>query len=60
MGLERLSVKDFQLSIGKNIAIFATTVVLIGLAIVVYMGQLSATVANNLMTSVDEISRHDV
>lgn len=60
MGLERLSVKDFQLNIGKNIAIFATTVVLIGLAIVVYMGQLSATVANNLMTSVDEISRHDV
>ncbi len=48
------------MNIGKNIAIFAATVALIALAVVVYLGQLSATVANNLMTSVDEISRHDV
>lgn len=50
----------YGLNIGKNIAIFATTVLLIALAIFVYMGQLSATVADYLMTSMDEISRHDV
>ncbi|MCI8367383.1 MAG: response regulator [Eggerthellaceae bacterium] len=48
------------MNIGKNIAIFATTVVIIALAVWVYLGQLSATVADNLMTSMDEISRHDV
>ena len=45
---------------GKYIAIVAVTVLLITGAACVYLAQLSATVSNNLMTSVDEISRHDV
>ena len=48
------------MNIGKNIAVFATAVLLVGMAVFVYMGQLSATVADYLMTSMDEISRHDV
>ena len=45
---------------GKYIAIVAVTVLLITGAACVYLAQLSATVSSNLMTSVDEISRHDV
>ena len=45
---------------GKYIAIVAVTALLITGAACVYLAQLSATVSNNLMTSVDEISRHDV
>ncbi len=48
------------MNVGKSIAISAATMALIALAVWVYLGQLSATVANNLMTSMDEISRHDV
>lgn len=50
----------FGLNTGKNIAIFATAALFIGMAVFVYMGRLSATVADYLMTSVDEISSHDV
>ena len=45
---------------GKYIAIVAVTALLIAGAASVYLAQLSATVSSNLMTSVDEISRHDV
>lgn len=45
---------------GKYIAIVAVSALLIACAVFVYLAQLSATVSGNLMTSVDEISRHDV
>ena len=44
----------------KYIAIVSAAAVVIVVAVCVYLAQLSATVAGNLMTSVDEISRHDV
>ncbi|WP_304426465.1 hybrid sensor histidine kinase/response regulator [uncultured Adlercreutzia sp.] len=44
----------------KTIAIIVTAAAVLALAVLVYLIQLSATVAGNLMTSVDEISRHDV
>lgn len=44
----------------KYIAIVAVSALLIACAAFVYLAQLSATVSGNLMTSVDEISRHDV
>lgn len=44
----------------KYIAIVAISALLIAGAAFVYLAQLSATVSGNLMTSVDEISRHDV
>ena len=45
---------------GKYIAIVSAAAVVIVVAVCVYLIQLSSTVAGNLMTSVDEISRHDV
>ena len=44
----------------KYIAIVSAAAVVIVVAVCVYLIQLSSTVAGNLMTSVDEISRHDV
>ena len=44
----------------KYIAIVSAAAVVIVVAVCVYLAQLSSTVAGNLMTSVDEISRHDV
>lgn len=44
----------------RYIAIFAVSVALVIGAVFVYMNQLSSTVSGNLMTAVDEISRHDV
>lgn len=44
----------------RYIAIFAVSIVLVIGAVFVYMNQLSNTVSGNLMTAVDEISRHDV
>lgn len=44
----------------KYIAIVSAAAVVIIAAVCVYLVQLSSTVAGNLMTSVDEISRHDV
>ena len=45
---------------GRYIAIVAVAARVIAGAAGVYLAQLSATVSGNLMTSVDEISRHDV
>ncbi len=45
---------------GRYIAIVAVAALVIAGAAGVYLAQLSATVSGNLMTSVDEISRHDV
>ncbi|MFR6289357.1 MAG: ATP-binding protein [Adlercreutzia equolifaciens subsp. celatus] len=44
----------------KYIAIVSAAAVVIVAAVCIYLAQLSSTVAGNLMTSVDEISRHDV
>lgn len=44
----------------KYIAIVSAAAIVIVVAVCVYLAQLSSTVAGNLMTSVDEISRHDV
>lgn len=44
----------------RYIAIFTVSIVLVIGAVFVYMNQLSSTVSGNLMTTVDEISRHDV
>lgn len=44
----------------KYIAIVSAAAVVIIAAVCIYLAQLSSTVAGNLMTSVDEISRHDV
>lgn len=44
----------------KYIAIVSAAAVVIVVAVCVYLIQLSSTVAGNLMTSVDEVSRHDV
>lgn len=44
----------------KYIAIVSAAAVVIVAAVCIYLAQLSSTVARNLMTSVDEISRHDV
>lgn len=44
----------------KYIAIVSAAAIVIIVAVGVYLAQLSSTVAGNLMTSVDEISRHDV
>lgn len=44
----------------KYISIVSAAAVVIVVAVCVYLIQLSSTVAGNLMTSVDEISRHDV
>ncbi|MEC4272503.1 ATP-binding protein [Adlercreutzia sp. R25] len=44
----------------KYIAIVSAAVAVIIVAVIVYLVQLSSAVAGNLMTSVDEISRHDV
>lgn len=44
----------------RYIAIIAAAIVLMASAVCVYLVQLQATVAGNLMTTIDEISRHDV
>lgn len=44
----------------KYIAIVSAAAVVIVAAVCIYLAQPSSTVAGNLMTSVDEISRHDV
>lgn len=44
----------------KNIVIFAVSIAVIIGAICVYLNMLSSTVAENLMGTADEISRHDV
>lgn len=44
----------------RYIAIFTVSIVFVIGAVFVYMNQLSNTVSGNLMTAVDEISRHDV
>ena len=44
----------------RYIIAFAATIAVVALAVCVYLAQLSATVASNLMTTVDEISCHDV
>ena len=40
--------------------VFVATIALVVVAVCVYLGQLSSAVSSNLMTTVDEISRHDV
>ena len=40
--------------------VFVATIALVAVAVCVYLGQLSSAVSGNLMTTVDEISRHDV
>ncbi|WP_302963850.1 ATP-binding protein [uncultured Adlercreutzia sp.] len=45
---------------GRYIAIVAVSALLIAIAVWTYLAQLSATVSDNLMSTVDEISRHDV
>lgn len=52
--------KDAPVNRRKTIVIIATAAVVMALAVWVYLMQLSSTVAGNLMTTVDEISRHDV
>lgn len=49
-----------QLNRRKYIAIFSVATALVITAVCVYLVYLSNTVASNLMTTVDEISRHDV
>lgn len=44
----------------KHIIIFTASIALVIVAVCVYLSQLSATVTSNLMTTVNEISRHDV
>ncbi|MEY8460791.1 ATP-binding protein [Eggerthellaceae bacterium 24-137] len=44
----------------RYIAIIAVSALLIVAAVCLYLVQLSATVSDNLMSTVDEISRHDV
>lgn len=44
----------------RFVVIFCLAVVFIALAVMIYLGQLSNTVAANLMGTVDEVSRHDV
>lgn len=44
----------------KYTIVFALPLAFVALAVAVYIGQLSSVVNDNLMTSVDEISRHDV
>lgn len=45
---------------GRYIAIVVVSALLIAIAVWQYLTQLSATVSDNLMSTVDEISRHDV
>lgn len=45
---------------GRYIAIVVVSALLIAIAVWQYLAQLSATVSDNLMSTVDEISRHDV
>ena len=44
----------------RYIAVFGGAVALMVVVVVVYLGLLSNTVSANVMSSVDEISRHDV
>lgn len=45
---------------GRYIVVVAVSALLIVVAVCLYLVQLSATVSDNLMSTVDEISRHDV
>ncbi len=60
MAIERKEHGPEEMNRKRYILIFLVSFALVIVAVCVYLGQLSATVAGNLMDTVHEISRHDV